>query len=266
MKNTQKTVKCDACGKEFKRRAAAVREMNYCSRECADKGNTIRAYNNLSKKVGQDFKEWLSNEYTNKMLSTRQIALGLYGTSKNSSSILTWLTNMGIERRTGGEAVKTQWINNDERRSEAAESMKKRLTPEVRKKITASLRTPESKEKQRISKMGKKNGMYNVLREEHPQWNSERTDKQRVAERKTVNDSRWRKSVFSRDKKTCRRCGYKGDGIMVAHHIESYMNNKEGRYDIDNGITLCKDCHDLYHSNYGWRDSTKEKFEQFKQQ
>lgn len=258
-------IKCDSCGIELNRKPSAVRENNYCSTKCCGIGKSAKDYERMTLLVGEDFKEWLSDEYTNKIRSTRQIALELYGTIKNSSSILGWMKKLGIERRVGSEAVKTQWIDNDERRKNTAIQMKKSVTPEVRERITATLRTPESREKQRIGKIGKKNGMYNVLGENHPQWNSDRTNKQRVAERKTVNDSRWRKAVFKRDNKTCRRCGYKGDGIMVAHHIESYMNNKDGRYDINNGITLCKDCHDLYHSNYGWRDSTKEKFEQFKQ-
>jgi len=51
----------------------------------------------------------------------------------------------------------------------------------------------------------------------------------------------WRKLVFIRDKYKCTKCGT-GDKLE-AHHIKSYSKNKELKFDINNGITLCNDCH-----------------------
>jgi hypothetical protein len=71
----------------------------------------------------------------------------------------------------------------------------------------------------------------------------------------------WRCGVFKRDNYTCRDCGKRG-GNMESHHdpktfaqiikdnniitIEDALNCKE-LWDIDNGVTLCIDCHDKKH-------------------
>lgn len=52
----------------------------------------------------------------------------------------------------------------------------------------------------------------------------------------------WRRSVFMRDNFTCRECGISGVYIH-AHHIKPFHLYIESRFDLDNGITLCKDCH-----------------------
>ena len=52
----------------------------------------------------------------------------------------------------------------------------------------------------------------------------------------------WQKSVFKRDDYTCRWCGKRGGGLN-AHHVEKFSENVSARYDVNNGVTLCLDCH-----------------------
>jgi len=52
----------------------------------------------------------------------------------------------------------------------------------------------------------------------------------------------WRKVVFIRDSYTCRDCGQVG-GKLNADHIKPFSSHKELRFDLDNGRTLCVDCH-----------------------
>ena len=55
----------------------------------------------------------------------------------------------------------------------------------------------------------------------------------------------WRKAVFERDDYTCQMCNERGV-MLEAHHILPIRDNKNTLliFDIDNGITLCKKCHD----------------------
>ena len=62
----------------------------------------------------------------------------------------------------------------------------------------------------------------------------------------------WRSSVFERDLYTCQDCGAKGIYLM-AHHIKSWSMYPKLRYKIENGITLCKQCHakiDKYYERF----------------
>ena len=53
----------------------------------------------------------------------------------------------------------------------------------------------------------------------------------------------WRRQVFERDNFQCRVCFFKGN--LFAHHIKVYGKYKSLRYNLDNGITLCKLCHKI---------------------
>jgi 5-methylcytosine-specific restriction endonuclease McrA len=57
----------------------------------------------------------------------------------------------------------------------------------------------------------------------------------------------WQREVFSRDAAQCQNCGAK-DLTLHAHHIESFEDHPEERWNVDNGITLCFRCHWSEHS------------------
>lgn len=66
----------------------------------------------------------------------------------------------------------------------------------------------------------------------------------------------WRKAIFERDKYCCIWCGIKSQkGIRVilhADHIKPFAIFPELRFAIDNGRTLCKNCHRKT-DTYGFR-------------
>ncbi len=52
----------------------------------------------------------------------------------------------------------------------------------------------------------------------------------------------WRSSVFARDEYTCLGCGSKG-GKLTADHIKAWSLYPALRFDVANGRTLCRLCH-----------------------
>ena len=74
----------------------------------------------------------------------------------------------------------------------------------------------------------------------------------------------WRVKVIRRDG-CCVICGTRKS--RQAHHLDHAMYFKEKRYDVDNGVTLCRWCHINFHTNFkrSFRvKSTKYDFENFK--
>ena len=67
----------------------------------------------------------------------------------------------------------------------------------------------------------------------------------------------WRNAVYKKDNYRCALCGSKEK--LNAHHIKSWKDYPELRYNIDNGTTLCEKCHILYHQQYGYNNKKEAK-------
>lgn len=72
----------------------------------------------------------------------------------------------------------------------------------------------------------------------------------------------WRKKVFERDSYTCQSCMEVG-GYLHAHHILNFSSYKDIRLDIDNGATLCRECHYNFHTQFGFTENTREQLSSF---
>lgn len=71
-----------------------------------------------------------------------------------------------------------------------------------------------------------------------------------------VEYTKWRKAIYERDEYTCQNCKKVG-GKLQAHHIKSWKQYPELRLEINNGITLCEECHKLT-DNYGGKARIKQ--------
>jgi hypothetical protein len=95
-----------------------------------------------------------------------------------------------------------------------------------------------------------------------PAWHYTLNEEERIKERKYPKYYAWVKRVKERDNFSCTICSYKGKDVD-AHHLDGYSWCREKRTDVDNGVTLCTDCHGEFHSVYGFRDNTKSQYIEF---
>jgi hypothetical protein len=96
----------------------------------------------------------------------------------------------------------------------------------------------------------------------HPNW-KELTLKDRRTIKSSKKAIKWRLKVYKRDNFTCQCCGDKTSDNLNAHHLEGWHWCKELRFEVSNGVTLCKDCHKLFHKQHTMMWNTSEQFYQF---
>lgn len=63
---------------------------------------------------------------------------------------------------------------------------------------------------------------------------------------------KWRRAIYKKDNYICQKCSKIG-GNLNAHHIKSLKKYPKLMYDLNNGVTWCKDCHLKYHKKYGFK-------------
>jgi len=96
------------------------------------------------------------------------------------------------------------------------------------------------------------------IKEKHWNWKGGITPLRDVI-RHLFEYRQWRSDVFTRDNFTCQYCGVRGCYLEADHHIKSFAQiieennintiekaiNCEELWNLNNGRTLCKDCHNL---------------------
>lgn len=100
-------------------------------------------------------------------------------------------------------------------------------------------RSDETKKKISLYRTGRPNPC--LRGDKNPNWKGGITSKNKKL-RDCLEMREWRRKVFQRDKFTCKICGKKGV-TLNADHIKSFSLYPELRFNLDNGRTLCVECH-----------------------
>lgn len=117
--------------------------------------------------------------------------------------------------------------------------------------------SPRTEFKKGINTWNKGKKMPQYSGEEHWNWKggiNNINDKIR----KSIEYRLWRETIFKRDNYTCIWCGKIG-GNLNADHIKPFSLYPELRFAIDNGRTLCKECHKKTNTylNRGYKDENE---------
>lgn len=223
--NESVTYRCEICSKLVTVKKSHYKKSNhhYCSYECSRKGFSINYSGENSFKNGIKL-----DELTKKKISITKISSNLKG--NRSPNYLSKIINCD----TCGKEME--------------------LPPYRLKSTTHNYCSLKCKA---VGVRKYQSGINN------PAYNPDKTDDERIMERKYFGYYEWRKQVYKRDNWTCQITKIKSKDI-VAHHLNSYNIDKHNRININNGITLSKEVHELFHKEYGYGNNTKEQFEEFK--
>ncbi|OGW08464.1 MAG: hypothetical protein A2W75_04065 [Nitrospinae bacterium RIFCSPLOWO2_12_39_15] len=154
-------------------------------------------------------KDWLYQQYVCNGRTMKYIADEL---KVSSSRVFSWLNKHNIKTRTQSSYLKGKKFSE------------------------------EHKLKMSLASKGK--SRYWTIRENNPNWQGGRTKAVQL-ERTTVRYKNWKDFIFNRDI-FCVNCG--STNQRVAHHIKSYQEYQELRFDVWNGVILCRSCHSAYHA------------------
>lgn len=176
-------------------------------------------------------------ELYNSGFSSKQLGIKF---SISRTNIVKRLNKLGIKTRSGKESqrtVSTKGIKHGP------------MSVEHRKRISESLtNNPLVRGRQAWNKGIK---TQHNSGEKHWNWKGGTTPLHEQI-RKSLEYKLWRQAVFERDNYTCVLCGDAKGGNLEADHIKQFAFYPELRFAIDNGRTLCRDCHkntDTYGNN-----------------
>lgn len=132
--------------------------------------------------------------------------------------------------------------------AQKGKKLSKKTKLKLRKAYTGKVLSIEHKRKMSIAHIGK------IFSDKHKKKMSEgiikhydKIGRKQYKRSIHVRDKKylqWRSDVFKRDNWICQTCNRRGCYLEV-HHIKSWSFYPELRYDVNNGLTLCKNCHKL---------------------
>jgi hypothetical protein len=123
-----------------------------------------------------------------------------------------------------------RWLGG-ERKKKACQFCEEKFGPRPTESVTTFWK------RKFCSKLCADQGGFRYTGKDHPNYRAEARRKNRGG-----SHHKWVNAVISRDKATCQKCNAQGVELH-AHHIKSYKEFPELRFDVANGLTLCFKCH-----------------------
>ena len=112
----------------------------------------------------------------------------------------------------------------------------------------------ELMDKMRPTQVGSKNPNWRW-------WNEYQKSRPTYISRRSYSSTQWWRLVKIRDWFKCRRCW--NDKDLHSHHILNFSSNEDLRFDINNWITFCKECHSKFHSMFWYYNNDDIQIEEY---
>jgi hypothetical protein len=243
---------CRYCGKEKEKWPSQIKNGGgkYCSKRCA-----------FNAKIGT-----INTEEANQKNRESQL-------KRFSEHPMTEETKKKIGKSNTGK--KKPWL--------IEMNKSKKMRELVSKALTGRIRTKEHCKHLSESKKGKYLGENSILfgkrGKDTPGYKNpkDRIMPLMLAIRSSCRNKQYIQDGFSRDGYSCKKCGDNKGGNLNFHHkksfntiyTENHIQSLEGAYncpefwDLNNGITLCRKCHEEFHKKYGWKNTIIEQTEEF---
>lgn len=238
---------CNLCSKRTPkfRESARLKTMEQFSNLDARKMNRLKS-----------LELWRDPEYRNKLSGENHYLFGEHLSEKHKNNVAKAMVNHykdPLEREKRSLGMKKYHINHPNTRKKQSErSIERWKDPEFRNMMSdiIKLRYEDPLEHEKLK-------LAQSLRWKRKRWNdqaysfingepiidfiSSPTNGYDIPSDKY---DEWRRSVYARDNYTCQMCGANHCEVH-AHHIIPQRMNRNLILVIDNGITLCRSCHEL---------------------
>jgi len=147
-----------------------------------------------------------------------------------------WANRYGLKKSAA-------YLREKQRKNATGRVLSEESREKIRQKALGRIYSKDSVQKQLDTK--KRRGTL-LKGDKHPSWKGGKPWLRFRDERYVA----WRNAVLERDSYVCQDCGRqckKHERGLAAHHLKSYADYPEFRYDLANGLTLCRMCHMTRH-------------------